>query len=196
MKTLNQLHKESNSPLTLSQFKKEIEKHHTLVRRSTPEGKRWVIDDSPVIPDHLESTTHPGYALQSDVHKHFSPHTSLRMFTENFPLKHVRLPVSYNPLVRRNFYPLESIPKDSPAKALRPSQRTHTKQVIPYSRAKMTHALLMLQDHEQFSLHRLYMFYTQEMPQRPPEEHFPKLKGHYLTPDGLRAILRRNQWPI
>lgn len=194
MKTLNQLYIESGSDLPFSKFRKEVEKSHNLVRRSTPQGRRWVIDEAPLIPRELESPAHPGYALQEDVWRHFSPHTTLRMFTENFPVKHVRLVVSYNPLKRRNFYPLEAIHRDSPIKPAKP--QSPKPDSIPYRKSYLQHALLHLQNEPQFTRKRLYLFYTQKMPQRPPLEHFPRLSTYYLTPEGLKAILRKNRWPL
>lgn len=198
MKTLNQLYIESGLGLSFREFKKEVEKSHNLVRRNTPQGKRWVIDEAPLIPPELESILHPGYALQEDVHRHFSPHTTLRMFTESFPLKHIRLVVSYNPLVRRNFYPLEAIHRDSPIEVKKPRARLKERQptLIPYRKSYLQHALLHLQNEPQFTRKRLYLFYTQKMPQRPPLEHFPRLSTYYLTPEGLKAILQKNRWPL
>lgn len=153
-----------------------------------------------MIPIELESKQHPGYALQEDVWRHFrKPDETLRSFTKRFPVQTLRFPVSYDPLIRRNFYPL-NLPAhrdDAPIpKSRRAIQKTQQPNIIPYRRAYLQHALHSLLDQPQFSRKRLYMFYTQKMPQRPPLEHFPHLAIHYLTPEGLKLILRKNRWPL
>ena len=208
MKTLNQLYQElpAENQLTFREFIRLIRETHRVRRIKTPEGHRYVIVESKapqIIPSQLESPEHPGYALQEDVWRHFSPHTTLRMFTENFPLKHIRLTVSYNPLKRRNFYPMDSIHKDSPLPIMhsprpvgRPAKAQPQPQLIPYRKSYLQHALLHLQNEPQFTRRRLYLFYTQKMPQRPPLEHFPHLTYYHLTPEGLKAILQKNRWPL
>jgi len=153
-----------------------------------------------MLPPELEHLDFPGYALQEDVYLHFKqPYESLRHFIARFPVQTIRFPVSYNPLRRRNFYPMEAPHRDEPNI---PSSRREVNKLKPpqhriaFKRSYMEHALLDLQSYPQFTLRTLYMHYTKRMPERPPYEHFPNLPQQYLTPDGLKALLRRNRWPL
>jgi hypothetical protein len=107
----------------------------------------------------------------------------------------IRIPVSYNPLRKKNFYPMHAPHIDEPP--IPKSRRAlHHADRIPYKRSYLEHALLALQSYPQFSRRQLYLFYTQKMPQRPPLEHFPYLPSHCLKPEGLKEILRKNRWPV
>lgn len=145
------------------------------------------------IPAPLESEQYPGYASQESVHAWWAPELTLRAFSDRFPYRARRLPVSYNPLVRRNFYPMILTDQDHRDTPNAPT--SHRPSTIRFRASLLKEALdrITTDPDEPIDLRRLYMQYTRNMRPRPPIHQFPKLLPGHLT----RAyLLKLTRWPI
>lgn len=205
MKTLNDLYEEAYphmptaNPHELAAFRKRLPRHMTFTRRRMPNRTyRWVLDQDHIhkrkFPPQLEHSILSGYALQEDVHQFYHPEMTLQMFIRRFPYKAIRKSIGGR---KKNFY---HYPHPEPREPAAESPEEHPSpskpRLIELSHGHLEHALLMLQDRPRFSLHTLYMFYTQKMHHRPSMVRFPKLAKEYLTPGGLKAILKMSRWPV